>query len=163
MVAIAIFSTDSAMCRSLEQLLREDLALSIVGVAGDPAAISLLFDQNHVNVVLADAPPCEQLADWRLRHKQTAFVIFINGADQEDGLDALYAGARAILPRTAKRDEIVTAIKAVTKGLAVLPSELLPSLLSGASLVGEPLDDDDARKSHARSNASVMMLKVSGS
>jgi len=30
------FSTDSAMCRSLEQLLREDLALSIVGVAGDP-------------------------------------------------------------------------------------------------------------------------------
>jgi DNA-binding NarL/FixJ family response regulator len=143
MVAIAIFSTDSAMCRSLEQLLREDLALSIVGVARDPAAISLLIDQNHVNVVLADAP-CEQLADWRLRHKQTAFVIFIDGADQEDGLDALYAGARAILPRTAKRDEIVTAIKAVTKGLAVLPSELLPTLLSGASLVGEPLDDDDA-------------------
>jgi hypothetical protein len=64
MVAIAIFSTDSAMCRSLEQLLREDLALSIVGVAGDPAAISLLIEQNHVNVVLADAPPCEQC--WRL-------------------------------------------------------------------------------------------------
>jgi DNA-binding NarL/FixJ family response regulator len=144
MVAIAIFSTDSAMCRSLEQLLREDLALGIVGVAGDPAAICPLIDQNHVNVVLADAPPCEQLADWRLRHKQTAFVILINGADQEDALDALYAGARAILPRTAKRDEIVTAIKAVTKGLAVLPSELLPTLLSGASLVGEPLDDDDA-------------------
>jgi DNA-binding NarL/FixJ family response regulator len=148
MVAIAIFSTDSAMCRSLEQLLREDLALSIVGVAGDPAAISLLIDHNHVSVVLADAPPCEQLADWRLRHNQTAFVIFVNGADQEDGLDALHAGARAILPRTAKRDEIVTAIKAVTKGLAVLPSELLHTLLSGASLVGEPLDDDDA--DHAR-------------
>jgi two-component system, NarL family, response regulator YdfI len=144
MVAIAIFSTDPAMRRSLEQLWREDSALSIVGVVGDPAAISLLIDQNHVNVVLADAPPCEQFADWRLRHNQTAFVIFVNGADQEDSLDALYAGARAILPRTAKPDDIVTAIKAVTKGLAVLPSELLPTLLGGASLVGELFDGDDA-------------------
>jgi DNA-binding NarL/FixJ family response regulator len=150
MVAIAIFSADPAMRQSLEQLLREHSTFSIVGVAGDPAAISLLIDHNHVNVVLADAPPCEQLADWRLRHNQTAFVIFVNGADQEDGLDALHAGARAILPRTAKRDEIVTAIKAATKGLAVLPSELLPTLLSGASLVGELLDDDDAHPASSK-------------
>jgi DNA-binding NarL/FixJ family response regulator len=144
MVAIAIFSADPAMRRSLEQLLREDSTFSIVGVVDDPAAISLLIDQNHVNVVLADLPLRERSADWRLRHNQTAFVIFVDGADDEDGLDALYAGARAILPRTAKPDEIFTAIKAVTNGLAVLPSEFLPTLLSGASLVGELLDDNDA-------------------
>src|SRR6266702_8523112 len=140
MVAIAIFSADPAMRRSLEQLLREDSALSIVGVVDDPAAISVLIDQNHVNVVLADVPSRERLADWRLRHNQTAFVIFVDGADEEDGLDALYAGARAILPRTATPDEIVTAREAVTNGLAVLPSELLPMLLGGASFVGELLD-----------------------
>ena len=143
MGAIAIFSADPAMRRSLEQLLREDSTFSIAGVVDDPAAISLLIDQNHVNVVLADVPPRERLADWRIRHNQTAFVIFVDGVNEEDSLDALYAGARAILPRTAKPDEIVTAIKAVTKGLAVLPSELLPTLLSGASLVGELLDDND--------------------
>ena len=146
MVAIAIFSADPATCRSLEQLLREDSTFSIVGVVDDPTAISLLIDQNHVNVVLADVPLRERLADWRLRHNQTAFVIFVDGADEEDSLDALYAGARAIVPRTAKPDEIVTAIKAVTKGLAVLPSELLPTLLSGASLVGELLDDHDTAR-----------------
>jgi hypothetical protein len=48
-----------------------------------------------------------------------------------------------VKPRTAKPDEIITAIKAVTNGLAVLPGELLPALLSGASLVGELLDDKD--------------------
>ena len=96
MVAIAIFSADPAMRRSLEQLLREDAALSIVGVIDDPAAISLLIDQNHVNVVLADVPPRERLADWRIRHNQTAFVIFVDGGD-EDGLDALYAGALSVL------------------------------------------------------------------
>ena len=142
MGAIAIFSADPAMRRSLEQLLREDAALSIVGVIADPTAISLLIDQNHVNVVLADVPPRERLADWRIRHNQTAFVIFVDGANEEDSLDALYAGARAILPRTAKPDEIVTVIKAVTNGLAVLPCELLPTLLSGASL--DLLDDNDA-------------------
>jgi 2-methylcitrate dehydratase len=143
MVAIAIFSADPAMRRSLEQLPREDSTLSIVGVVDDPTAISLLIDQNRVNVVLADMPLRERLADWRIRHNQTAFVIFVGGADEEDSLDALYAGARAILPRTAKPDEIITAIKAVTNGLAVLPGELLPALLSGASFVGELLDDKD--------------------
>jgi DNA-binding NarL/FixJ family response regulator len=143
MVAIAIFSADPAMCRSLEQLLREDSALSIAGVVDDPAAISLLIDQNHVNVVLADAPAREQLADWRTRHNQTAFVFFVDGADEEASLEALHAGARAILPRKAKPDDIVIAIKAVTNGLAVLPGDLFLTLLSKASLVGELLDDND--------------------
>ena len=143
MVAIAIFSADPAMCRSLEELLREDSALSIAGVVDDPAAISLLIDQNHVNVVLADVPPLERLADWRIRHNQTAFVILVDGADEEASLEALYAGARAILPRKAKPDDIVTAIKAVTNGLAVLPGDLFLTLLSKASLVGGLLDDND--------------------
>jgi DNA-binding NarL/FixJ family response regulator len=143
MVAIAIFSADPAMCRSLEQLLREDSALSIAGVVDDPAAISLLIEQNHVNVVLADAPAREQLADWRTRHNQTAFVFFVDGADEEASLEALYAGARAILPRKAKPDDIVTAIKAVANGLAVLPGDLLLTLISKASLVGELFDDND--------------------
>jgi DNA-binding NarL/FixJ family response regulator len=144
MVAIAIFSADPAMRRSLEQLPREDPTLSIVGVVDDPTAISLLIDQNRVNVVLADMPLRERLAAWRIRHNQTAFVIFIGGPDEDDSLEALYAGARAILPRTAKPDEIITAIKAVTNGLAVLPGKLLPVLLSEASVVGELLDDSDA-------------------
>ena len=159
MVAIAIFSIDPAMRRSLEQLLRENSSFSIVGVVDDPAAISLLIDQNHVTVVLADVPPLERLADWRLRHNQTAFVIFVDGADEENSLDALYAGARAILPRTAKPDEILPAIKAVTNGLAVLPSELLPMLLSGASLVGELLDDNDADRARLTPASSKYLLR----
>jgi DNA-binding NarL/FixJ family response regulator len=94
MVAIAIFSADPAMRRSLEQLPREDSTLSIVGVVDDPTAISQLIDQNRVNVVLADMPLRERLADWRIRHNQTAFVIFVGGADEEDSLDALYAGPK---------------------------------------------------------------------
>jgi DNA-binding NarL/FixJ family response regulator len=84
------------------------------------------------------------LADWRIRYDQTAFVVLVDGSDEEDSVGALYAGARAILPRSAERSEIVVAIKAVTNGLAVLPRELLAALLDGSSPVDELLDSDDA-------------------
>jgi DNA-binding NarL/FixJ family response regulator len=120
--------------------------MTIVGVTDNSSAILRLIDQNHVDAVLADAPLCEQLADWRARHSQTAFVVLVDGADEEDSLDALYSGARAILPRSAGRNEIVVAVEAVTNGLAVLPRELLRTLLNGASASEElPVGNDEIR------------------
>ena len=144
MVAIAIFSADPVRRRSLEEVLRGDSTITIVGVADDPAAVLRLIDQNHVDAVLADAPTREHLADWRNRHGETAFVVLVDGTDEEDSLDAFYAGARAILPRSAERNEIVSAIEAVAHGLAVLPRELLLTLLNGASAADELPDGNDA-------------------
>ena len=97
MVAIAIFSGDAVLRRSLEHLLRGDPTITVVGVADDSAALLQVIDQYHVDAVLGDAPSWEQLADWRIRHGETAFVVLVDGGDDEDSLDALYAGARAIL------------------------------------------------------------------
>ena len=145
MVGIVIFSADPVLRRSLEELLGGTPTITIVGVTDNPSAVLRLIDQNHVDAVLADAPPREQLADWRTRHDETAFVVLIDEVDEEDSRDALYAGARAILPRSAERNEIVVAIEAVTNGLAVLPWELLPTLLNGAS-IGDGLLDSDERR-----------------
>ena len=144
MTAIAIYSADPVLRCSLERQLREDPAMSVVGVADNPSALLQLIDQNHVDAVLVDSPPHEQLADWRTRHGETAFVVLIDGCNKEDSLEALYAGARGILPRSAERNEIVVAIKAVTNGLAVLPRELLPMLLDGGSEADELPDSNDA-------------------
>jgi DNA-binding NarL/FixJ family response regulator len=144
MVAIAIFCADPVLRRSLEQLLREDPAVTVVGVTDDPSAMLRLIDQDHVDAVLADVPPREQLDDWRIGHNQTAFMVLVDGADEENSLEALYAGAPAILPRSAERNEISLAIKAVINGLAVLPRELLATLINGASPVDELLDRIDA-------------------
>jgi len=144
MTTIAIYSADPVLRCSLEQLLRGDPAMTVVGVADNPSAMLRLIDQNHVDAVLADSPPREQLADWRNRHADTAFVVLIDGYSDEDSLDALHAGARGILPRSAERNEIAVAVKAVTNGLAVLPRELLPTLLNGGSEADELLDSNDA-------------------
>jgi DNA-binding NarL/FixJ family response regulator len=134
MVAITIFSSDPVLRRSLEQQLRGDSTITIVGVTGDPAEVPSLIAKNQVDVVLADAPSREQLTDWQSRHGETAYVVLLHGSDDEaSSLAALAAGARAILPRKAGGDEILAAIKAVTMGLVILPCELLPTLLDGAA------------------------------
>jgi two-component system, NarL family, nitrate/nitrite response regulator NarL len=143
MVAIVIFSADPALRRGLEQLLREDPAMTVVGVVDDPSAVLRLIDQNHVDAVLADAPTREQLVDWRTPRGETAFVVLVEGSDEEESLDALYAGARATLPRSAEPNEIVSTIKAVIKGFAVLPHELLATLLNGTSAAEELPDGND--------------------
>jgi DNA-binding NarL/FixJ family response regulator len=143
-VAVAIFSTDPALRRSLERLLREEPAVTIVGVADAPAAVLGLIAHDSVDAVLADAPPRDQLSDWRVRYDRTAFVVLVDGTDPEDGIEALQAGAAAILPRSAAREEIVAAIKAVTNGLVVLPRELVAMLIGGTALADGLPDGDDS-------------------
>jgi NarL family two-component system response regulator YdfI len=133
MIAVAIFSTDPDLRRSLERMLRADAAIAVVGVADAPSALLRLIDQSRVDAVLADAPPPDQLSDWRLRHDRTAFVVLLDGSDPEDGIEAFHAGAAAVLPRAAGRYEIVAAIAAVASGLAVAPRGLFASLLDGAA------------------------------
>jgi DNA-binding NarL/FixJ family response regulator len=143
-VTVAIFSTDPALRDRLAQVLRGDPAVTIVEVTDDPSAVRRLIEQDRVGAILADAPSREQLSDWRLRHGKTDCVVLIDGADPEDAIEALQAGAGAVLPRTAGGAEIVAAIKAITGGAAVLPRAVLASLLDGAAPADAAPDLDDA-------------------
>ena len=139
MVAVAIFSIDPVLRRNLEQLPRDDPAVVLVGVVDRPRSLWELVDENHVDVVLMDAPTRELLADYRGRHDRTALVVLLDGADAEDTVRVLSTGARAVLDRSASRNEIIAAIKAVASGLSVLPSDLLATLLHEAALADDLL------------------------
>ncbi len=143
MAAIAIYSADPLLRRSLDDLLRTDPILTIVGLVDDPSAVLPLIERNHVDAVLADAPSHERLADWRRRHPRTALVVLVDEADAAAGLDALHAGADAILPRSAGRSDIAAAIEAAGRGLAVLPRRLVETWIAASSPdPGEPLQDN---------------------
>jgi DNA-binding NarL/FixJ family response regulator len=139
MVAIAIFSVDPALRGTLEQLPREEPAITVVGTVDSPSALLELAKTHHIDVVLAQAPPGE-LTDWQVRRQQTAWVLILDRVDEETSLDALRAGASAILLRTADRREIATAIRAVTNGLVVFQRQLLPALLNAEPLLNEQLN-----------------------
>ncbi len=142
MVATAIFSTDPVLRGRLERMLRAE-QVTLVGVANDPPALARLIEQSRIDVVVADAPSREQLSDWRGRHRQVNFVVLLDPTEPEDGLEPLHAGAGAVLPRSAGRDQIVAAIGAVANGLVVLPRPVLAGLIDGAALA-EASDSGDA-------------------
>jgi DNA-binding NarL/FixJ family response regulator len=145
-VAIAIFSIDPAQRGKLERLVRENPALALVGAVANSSKLFGLIEQHRVDIVLADAPSREYLADWHLHHDAMPLVVLLDKADDETRLDALNAGARAILARTATGAEIVAAIKAVVGGHVVLPHELLAMLLgAGVGSNGSLRDNGGSR------------------
>jgi DNA-binding NarL/FixJ family response regulator len=145
MVALAIVSADPIMRQDLSQALRGEPTITIVTEADDPKAVLPLVDRRQLDVILADAPSREQLEEWR---GKLAIIVLDRGNGSETAFDALHAGASAILPRSAGREEIVASIKAVISGLALLPFELVPMLLNGGALGSESVNSVD--RGHAR-------------
>ncbi len=137
MPTIAIYSPDADLRHRLDRLLRADQSLEVAGHAGDPAAFGLSLDQHAVDVALVDAPQ-DLLADWCRRFPQTAFVALTSEAGAEE-LDALAAGAHAVLARVAGDAEVLAAVTAARHGLALMPRPLLGALLAaGAVEAPEP-------------------------
>jgi DNA-binding NarL/FixJ family response regulator len=147
MVSVAIYSADPAFRLRLEQLLRVELGYIVASVTYDAEAVSRLLEQSRVDTVVAHAPPREQLTDWCDRYPATTFVVIADESDEEESLDALYAGASAILPRSAESTEIATAIDVARRGLALLPRHVLERLLDASSPASEEsLRDDGASR-----------------
>ena len=155
MVAVAIFSIDPILRRNLEQLPHDDPAFALVG--DHPSSVPELLSQYRIDVLLADAPTRELLAEYRGRHDRVALVVLLDGADPEDGVRALKAGARAVLHRSSSRNEIIAAIKVVTSGLVVLPPELLATLLHEA-----PPADDVLKAQLTRRELEVLAAMADG-
>ena len=147
MVAVAIYSADPAFRLRLEQLLRAELRYTVASVTHDPAAVRRLIEQSRVDTVVAHAPSREHLTDWRNRHPATTFVVIAGESDEGETLDALYAGASAILPPGSESTEIATAIDLARRGLTLLPRDLLERLLDASSPTAEEsLRDDGASR-----------------
>jgi DNA-binding NarL/FixJ family response regulator len=143
MVAVAIYSADPALRPRLEQLLRSEPGYTVASVTNDPAAVSQLIEQRRVDTVVAHVPSRELLTEWRNRHPATTFVVIAGESDEGDTLDALYAGATAILPPWAESTEIATAIDVARRGLALLPRHVLERLLDASSPTSEQSRRDD--------------------
>ena len=132
MVTIAIYSSDANLRRQLEAMLRAHPGARTIGSAEDGAALIKLLARNAADVVVAEAPSDDELTQWRRSFTGTAFIVLADG--DAAGLDALAAGAQAVLSRTAGGPEIAAAIAAVENGLAALPQPLLANLLAGSAI-----------------------------
>jgi DNA-binding NarL/FixJ family response regulator len=148
MVAVAIFSTDPILRRNLKRLPRDEPAVVLVGIFDQPSSFPEPVSRDRVDVLLADTPTQELLAEYRGRNRGIALVVLLDGTEKEDIVRALSAGARAVLDRSASHNEIIAALKAVTAGLIVVAPQLLTTLFKEAPFADALSRVNDA--GHAR-------------
>ena len=136
MISVLIFAVDAKLRRTLEQLPKRDTDIRIVGIADDQQSFVRLADKPHVDVVLAqEMPTDEQFASLRVRHKDAIWVLFLASETERAILEALSAGASAILPPSANLAEIIATIRMVADGLVVFPRKLLAALSGRTEIV----------------------------
>jgi DNA-binding NarL/FixJ family response regulator len=163
MPAIAIYSTDAMMRDRLQQQLRAASGISVSGVIDGGPALARLVETTHVDVVLADGWLHEQLNDWHIAHPDMPIIVLIEEADAESALEALHAGAAAILPRSAGRSEIAVAIQGAINGLATLPRAVLDALLDPGSPDAPPdIDTGDTVPSLTPRELEVLAAMADG-
>jgi len=67
-------------------------------------------------------------------------IVLLENPEAEKGIEAVAAGARAILPRAAPARDIVSAIKTVVAGYLVVPPGLLSPLLAQSPMLDRSLN-----------------------
>jgi DNA-binding NarL/FixJ family response regulator len=162
MVGIAIFSTDPVFRRNLEQLPRDDPAVVIVGIFDQPSSFPKPVSRDRVDVLLADAPTQELLDEYLGRYGGIALVVLLDGTDSENTVRALSAGARAVLDRSASRNEIIAAVKAVSAGLVVVAPQLLARLFNEAPFADELFKASPGRARLTRRELEVLAAMADG-
>jgi DNA-binding NarL/FixJ family response regulator len=147
MAVVAIYCTESKLREQLGQRLRGAPGIAVAGIVGEVHALTALVKHSAVEAVLADGLSRERLNEWPIKHPGVPIVALVGEADVEGALDVLHAGAAAVLPRSADRAELIAAIEAAVNGLAVVPFDVLGTLLDpGSADAGEPLPvDTDAK------------------
>ena len=144
MISVLIFGVSAKLGCTLEQLPEQDSGISIVGIADDQRSFVRLADAFGPNVILTQGVPSkEQLGELRVGHKDATWVLFADRKSERASLEALSAGASAILPLSANLAEIIATIRMVAEGLAIFPQKLLTTLCSRAEIVDGRSDQTD--------------------
>ena len=82
-----------------------------------PEALARLLDEKDVDVVLSEASADIDFTVWLSDHRKP-FVVLIDDRDSDRSVDALDAGAVAVLPRATLAAEVTLAITAAARGLS---------------------------------------------
>lgn len=104
--------------------------IAVVDSAATPAALTRLRARIDADVILAEVPAGMGAEAWLAAAEGAAIVALVESATEDAALDALHAGASAVLPRGAAEAELAAAIVAVAGGYAVVPRSLLRELIA---------------------------------
>ena len=134
-----VIADDQASVREGLVLLLGTLPdIEVVGSAADGERALALVAEHQPDAILLDLhmPVLDGIGATRrlaAEHPGVAVVVLTTFADDDSVLDALRAGARSYLTKDADRAEIAQALRAASRGLAVLDPQVQARLLAAAT------------------------------
>ena len=149
-IRVVVVDDHPLFIRGLELLLPDvsDGRAEVVAATGDAASAASLVRRTVPDLVLVDLhmpPPggVRAIAAIRRSSPRVRIVAMSGDEDPAPALEALRAGAEAFLPKTSEVGDVLQPLLSILDGWAVLPAELLASLLGpGRGQRPAPVDLD---------------------
>jgi two-component system, NarL family, nitrate/nitrite response regulator NarL len=153
-IRLVVVDDHPLFVRGLELLLPEvsEGRATVVATTGDAASAASLVRRTSPDLVLVDLhmpPPggVRAIAAIRRTTPRIRIVAMSGDEDPHPALEALRAGAEGFLPKTSEATDLLQPLLAVLDGWAVLPSELLGTLLAPVrGTRPAPADLDEAER-----------------
>ncbi|WFE99432.1 response regulator transcription factor [Micromonospora sp. WMMD964] len=149
---IVVVDDHPLFVRGLELLLpvSTDGRAEVVASTGDAAAAAALVGRCRPDLALVDLhmpPPggIRAVAAIRRTTPRVRVVAMSGSADPAPALEALRAGAEGFLPKTSEPEALLSPLRAVLDGWAVLPAELLHAMLRPTRMTAVDLDGEERR------------------
>lgn len=148
-IRVLVVSPSPVVRAGLEAVLARDAELRVVGSVAPASGLDDAVARYRPDVILLEREPGEDDGAALFPGAgdgDAPVVVLVSDADDESpeahGLEALRAGARAVLSRAAAPRTIAAAVRAAAAGLVVAERTSIAGLLSGAPATGASRDVD---------------------
>ncbi|MEW6733963.1 MAG: response regulator transcription factor [Acidobacteriota bacterium] len=136
MIRVLVAATSVIMRAGLEALINASVSLEVIGSSTEQTTLAQQIENLAPDVVLMELEVHNEEAlpdlSWlNVLRQDIAIVVLVDNPPNGWLAEALRTGVRAILPRTAQANEIVSAVEASAYGLVVLDSHTAAELLAG--------------------------------
>lgn len=141
MIRILLVDDQRVICDGLEALLRSEADLEVVGTAenGKKAIERIAALRPDIALIDIQMPILNGIQATKLisqRFQKTKVLILSGNDDEQYVAEALRAGAKGYLLKSASAQEVVDAIRSVHKGYSQVSAELLKRLISQVQRTG---------------------------
>ncbi len=141
MIRILLVDDQRVICDGLEALLRPEADLEVVGTAenGKKAIERIAALRPDIALIDIQMPIMNGIQATKLisqRFPKTRVLILSGNDDAQYAAEALRAGAKGYLLKSASAQEVVDAIRSVHKGYSQVGADLLERLISQVPRIG---------------------------
>ncbi len=145
MIKIIIADDQPVMRDGLKFIIEQNADIEVVGCAGDGMETFELCEQLQPDVVLMDIvmPVCDGVEATRLikeKYDNIKVIILTTFNDEEKVEQALSNGADGYVLKAVQSEELILAIKSITRGLQVIHKNAYGVVLKRLGLQTEPVD-----------------------